>query len=299
MRAAAFLVACAACAALLAGCADVREDLQAPVSPGISVHAAGWTDPSSPSFHGRAIASAGWDMRSCRSCHGADYDGGISAVTCATCHSNAGGPENCATCHGDANSPAPPADLAGNTGAGFAGVGAHAKHVLGGTLASKTWCSECHTVPGSVYDAGHVDSDLPAEVPMNGALARTVSNGISPSPTHDPVTLTCSNTYCHGNWQIRRAESGHAFVFRDSVMRGANASPSWTGGPSQAACGTCHITYQAAPPDTFFVPTGHIPFALTACVNCHDPVVDRQGRIADKSLHINGKINVFGGERSF
>ncbi len=72
-------------------------------------------------------------------------------------------------------------------------------------------------------------------------------------------------------------------------MVGANASPLWTGGSSEAACGTCH----ALPP------TGHIPQTITACVNCHSPVVDATGNISDKTLHINGRINAFGTERDF
>ncbi len=273
----------------IAGCAELKDNVPAPTGSAISVHVDGWTDSSSSAFHGKAIAAAGWEMGSCRSCHGADYAGGIAAVSCQTCHSNAGGPENCATCHGGPNSPAPPEDIAGNTAATSPGVGAHAKHVLGGNLSSKIWCYECHTVPTSVYAAGHVDSDLPAEVPMAGPLARTVSNGISPVPAHDYGTLTCANTYCHGNWKARKSESPNQFVYMDSVMVGANASPIWTGGASEAACGTCH----ALPP------TGHAPFAITACANCHSPVVDVAGKISDKSLHINGKINVFGSERPF
>jgi hypothetical protein len=75
----------------------------------------------------------------------------------------------------------------------------------------------------------------------------------------------------------------------DSVIAGANATPVWTSGESQAACGTCHG----------LPPAGHIPFTVTSCVNCHSPVVDATGNISDKALHINGKINVFGTERSF
>lgn len=295
------IAAAAACAALLAGCADLKEDLPTPNDPGISVHQAGWTDPDSPQFHGSAIAAASWDMRSCKSCHGADYAGGVADVSCRTCHDGGAGPENCATCHGGPGSPAPPSDLAGNTSTSSAGVGAHAKHVLGGSLANKAWCYDCHTVPTSVYDAGHVDSDLPAEAPMAGALARTASDGVAPAPVHDPGALTCSNVYCHGNWASTRSTAPPArqFAFRDTVMTGNNHSPLWTGGAAEAACGTCHsATY---PPDTvrYIVPQGHIPFAVTACANCHSPVVDVAGKIADKSLHINGKINVFGSERDF
>ncbi|HLF14137.1 MAG TPA: CxxxxCH/CxxCH domain-containing protein, partial [Bacteroidota bacterium] len=197
---------------------------------------------------------------------------------------------------------APPSDLGGNTASGAPGVGAHAKHVLGGSLAPKVWCYECHTVPTSVYAAGHVDSDLPAEVPMNGPMARTASDGIDPVPAHDFGTLTCANTYCHGNWRTRKADSPNQFAYMDSVMTGANASPIWTGGSGEAKCGTCHHTIPdppAAPDSLMYIPQGHIPQPNISCGNCHLGVVDDEGKIADRTLHINGKINVFGLERRF
>jgi predicted CxxxxCH...CXXCH cytochrome family protein len=279
------LTALAAAAAILAGCADVKDDIPAPTNSAIAVHPSGWTDPESGNFHGAQIAEAGSDMRSCQSCHGSDYSGGISGVSCQSCHSDGAGPENCATCHGSPASPAPPSDLAGNSASSTPGVGAHAKHVLGGSVGAKVWCYECHTVPGAVYDAGHVDSDLPAEVPMDGPLTRTVT-AVTPLPAHDFGALTCANTYCHGNWVFRKADSRMPFIFTDSVITGANASPLWTGGAAEAACGTCH----ALPP------AGHRPAAITECAACHSPVVDGAGKIADKSLHVNGKVEVGFGE---
>jgi predicted CxxxxCH...CXXCH cytochrome family protein len=274
---------------LSGGCSELKDTLPAGTNPAIAVHADGWTNPASANFHGKAIMADSWDMRSCRTCHGTDYSGGVADVSCRTCHTDGAGPENCATCHGGPTTSAPPEDLAGNTGTSAPGVGAHQKHVKGGDLSSLVWCYECHTVPTSVYAAGHVDSDLPAEVPMNGPLARTASAGIIPAPSHDYAALTCSDTYCHGNWRAAKATSPNQFAYTDSVMTGANAMPVWTGGSSEAACGTCHG----------LPPTGHMVATITGCVSCHAGVVDAQGKIADKSLHMNGKINVFGSERSF
>lgn len=274
---------------LWGGCSELKENLPAGTNPAIAVHAEGWTNPASANFHGKAIRAADWDMSSCKTCHGPTYSGGVADVSCRTCHSDGGGPENCATCHGGSNSPAPPEDLAGNTSTAAPGVGAHTKHVQGGNLSSIVWCYECHTVPTSVYAAGHVDSDLPAEVPMNGPRARAASAGILPAPSHDYTALTCSDTYCHGNWRSERATSPNSFAYTDSFMIGANATPVWTGGSTEASCGTCHG----------LPPVGHIPVGLTICGDCHLGIVDATGKIIDKSLHINGKINVFGSERSF
>ncbi len=255
------LAALAAGVAIFAGCAELKDDIPAPTSSAIAVHAAGWTDTASADFHGKAIEAAGWDMSSCQTCHGPDYSGGTSQVSCETCHSGAGGPENCASCHGSAGSNAPPRDLAGNSATSAPGVGAHAKHVLGGTLGPKVWCYECHTVPTSVSAAGHVDSDLPAEVPMDGPLARTATGGLSPIPVHDAGTLTCANTYCHGNWKFRKSDSPMKFVYVDSVMTGANASPAWTGGAPEAACGTCHARSAGGPRAVRGHRMRHLPLA--------------------------------------
>jgi hypothetical protein len=51
-------------------------------------HPWGWTSEESGSFHGDAVEDAG--PSGCRLCHGDDYRGGWSEVSCYTCH--AGGP---------------------------------------------------------------------------------------------------------------------------------------------------------------------------------------------------------------
>jgi len=62
------------------GCSDCH------VGPG--GHPAGWVSETSPAFHGNEVARAG--NAACKTCHGQDYLGGWSGVSCAECH--AGGP---------------------------------------------------------------------------------------------------------------------------------------------------------------------------------------------------------------
>jgi hypothetical protein len=71
-------------------------------------------------------------------------------------------------------------------------------------------------------------------------------------------------------------------------MTGDNASPEWTD-PDAVFCGSCHG----------LPPTGHNPFELDACANCHSSVVDATGSIIDKTKHVNGLLNVFGQEFPF
>jgi predicted CxxxxCH...CXXCH cytochrome family protein len=215
-----------------------------------SVHPVGWMDAHSEGFHGTVIAGDDWDMSGCRTCHGADYAGTETAGSCLTCHSES--PEDCATCHGSAESIAPPLDLDGNVTHSAQGVGAHVKHLSGGSLFTGMDCQDCHVLPGSLYDTGHLDSDGKAEVEITGVAQM---EGHSPGYADG----TCGGTYCHGD-----------------------TTPQWTGGPSEAACGTCH----GIPPQTALHPQ------VRSCDPCHGEVVDVQGNIRNPSLHVNGEINV-------
>ena len=55
--------------------------------PAISIHqdSSGVYDQSSSNFHGRYLLTN--SLADCQSCHGANYDGGVSSPSCATCHS--------------------------------------------------------------------------------------------------------------------------------------------------------------------------------------------------------------------
>ena len=241
----------------------------------------------------------------CQTCHGSTYTGGsVVNVSCSSagCHVDRNNapksPEACNTCHGDFNglasdtaSFAPPRTVAGETATSVRGVGAHQSHLATGTLGKNVNCQECHVVPAQVSSPGHLGTNTPAEVVFNGTLAglATADGTFEPNPSYNASTLKCSNTYCHGNWKIRKPNSPSAFFFSDSVMTGSNYSPTWTGGPFQAMCGTCHG----------LPPKGHFAAAVSECVNCHGDVVNSSGAIIDRTKHINGKINVFGQEIAF
>ncbi len=170
---------------------------------------------------------------------------------------------SCTLCHGDAarqntalnpylNS-SPPVDTSGNTATTARGVGAHLAHLTGTTLrASAIECTMCHLIPSG----GHPDGVVQMSA---GALASAA--GAVPSWNGS----TCSN-YCHGA----------------TLLGGFNTNPSWTGGPSQAACGACHAN--PSPTMTHFQHPG------MACSRCHPDVNGAGTAIEDPSLHINGLI---------
>jgi len=264
-------------------------------------HPAGF---SASTSHPQYLYNQNYPLGQCKACHGATYAGGGNAnLSCmkSGCHVDANNvsksPEACNGCHGnfkaaanDLPSAAPPKDILGNTATTARGVGAHQIHLVSGAVGKTVKCQECHTIPTQLSSPGHLGT-LPAEVVFNDTLARlTTGGGTSvPKPSYDPSTLKCSNTFCHGNWKVRKATSTSQFVFADSVMVGANDSPAWTGGSAAATCGTCHG----------IPPKGHLALAVSSCGTCHVGVVDNNGHIVDKTKHGNGKINVFGQEYAF
>ena len=273
-------------------------------------HAPGWTQPSSALFHGAEIMAAQWNMDGCKTCHGTNYNGIAtgSNVGCMSsgCHVDANGnqksPEACNTCHGtftgsanDVASWAPPRSITGDSSTTSRGVGAHQGH-LRATFGKTLKCQECHNVPTQVFAAGHLNSG-PATVHMGDTLANlvTAQGTFVPNPSYDANAVQCSNTYCHGNWQVTKASApaDRQYIYTDSVISGNNYTPKWTGGASEAACGSCHG----------LPPKGHIgPLPLSSCGGaggCHQGIVDASGNIIDPAKHINGKIDLMGSERNF
>ena len=77
-----------AAALVSASCAELKNELPAPVAPGVNVHDPSWSDQSSSGFHGKQLLAAvpSWNDASCRACHGGNYAGGSSGVACFKCH---------------------------------------------------------------------------------------------------------------------------------------------------------------------------------------------------------------------
>jgi predicted CxxxxCH...CXXCH cytochrome family protein len=194
----------------LAGCSEERV-LSQPCDGFecvVTVHERGISDEESDNFHGKLLARANWDFERCASCHGEDFAGGKSGVSCITCHSE--GPTACTTCHRD------------ETGSRIAST-SHAAH-----RTAAVDCAECHRVPDRWDAPGHiVDDTAPAEVTFGVRAAITVA----PADRAGPPAWngsTCSNVYCHG-----------------AVMPGGgtNTQPTWNAAAT-VTCGSCH----AAPP---------------------------------------------------
>jgi predicted CxxxxCH...CXXCH cytochrome family protein len=217
-----------------------------------SIHRPGILDPASSDFHGQLIRDEKYAFGLCQQCHGADFSGGSSKVSCLGCHAQ--GPTGCATCHG-----------------AIATSSSHGRHLGGGPLGKSFGCNECHITPKVYTDVGHIflaDGSIntaPAQVTFGATAGLTPDGGVRAGPpSFDHATQTCSNVYCHGA------------VLGDSAA--TNTHPVWTSpGTGQADCGACHG-----------LPPNHVN--TSACVNCHPSVVDKNQRIIAPDLHIDGKV---------
>lgn len=220
----------------------------------------------------RAAALQG--VTACAVCHGATYAGGIGP-SCNTCHGSIGYADwqtNCTFCHGTRTpgwTTAQPARLVAPPEAVEDGVvdpsdprvGAHQKHLTGGTIANAVACTECHPARS---DLSHVDRSVQL------VWGPRASNGIAPS--FDPTALTCAN-YCHG----ATLPLADARAAQDPPLA------AWTRGAA-LDCGSCH---EASPT------TGKHPAVVAQhdfdCSTCHGGTYTPV--LADKSLHVNGTVD--------
>ncbi len=253
----------------LGGCGD-RNDKAVLFSPE-GGHPSDWV-----STH---KASAKANVASCDECHGKNYDGGISKVSCMsqsavsgfTCHatSPAANLNGCVSCHGGLPS-GPFGTLAPNRKA------AHTKH----TALPGIGCGTCHFKAG-YGTPGHAMADaaggirkatvaLPADFDVNPASGTFGYNADG----------TCSNVSCHGG----------------------KVTPAWTGSINIVAndnnlCLKCHEQGTAAGVPQYnsfysgvFSPNGitnlhafHVVDQGANCTDCHNI-----GTLTDYQQHFGG-----------
>jgi predicted CxxxxCH...CXXCH cytochrome family protein len=119
-------------------------------------------------------------------------------------------------------------------------------------------CTNCHKIPLSTWEEGHIDGDGKAEV-IFGDLA--VADGAT--PVWDGQN--CLNVYCHGA----------------TLDGGDHKSPNWfeTSGTAQA-CGACHRLTD---------PEGNED---ADCSSCHPSSIDANNEVLPYGTHINGQIDL-------
>ena len=208
----------------------------------------------------------------CNGCHAGTVNPDGSIALAGNLHVNGtvelAGTGGCTGCHGDpartpsAIAPAPPRDTQGNVVTTAAGVGAHQRHLVAGSLRGPIPCTECHVVPGDIAHATQ-----PLQLTW-GPIAR--AGGVT--PTFNPASLTCTN-HCHGT----------------AAVGGSVPQPLWNVvNGTQAACGACHGLPPPAPHPTV---TG----GLTACVGCHAATLNPDGSVnVAGGTHVDGVIQATG-----
>ncbi|MBU1651886.1 CxxxxCH/CxxCH domain-containing protein [bacterium] len=127
-------------------------------------------------------------LTGCQSCHGADYDGGTSGVSCLACHESNGVSFDCNQCHGNASGdPDDPLNWVPQDD-----EDPHLTHLTGGDNSKSVDCNTCHEIPESWLSAGHLDGP-PAEIAFSG-----LAQWRDTHPLWDTDEESCSSTYCHG-----------------------------------------------------------------------------------------------------
>ncbi len=266
------------------GCSQLDTD--AVLAPELGIHPSGWGDTldlQNPNFHAQYIqANKLWNLVGCRSCHGTDYTGGNTGVSCRTCHTSSSGPQSCRLCHGGVSGHAnPPKALNGDTSTTSLGVGAHMVHLYNTRWSAQVVCEECHTDFNGFDDPLHIGPmpDGIAEINFGPLAHDTINGPIRPDPMWNRSAATCSSVYCHGTFK----------------QGNINFSPTWTNGNS-VVCGSCHgdaVTMNPTPRDTngVFIPPHFSFMTRNSCYVCHTSVINSQGQFINKDLHINGELN--------
>ncbi|MBU0984710.1 MAG: CxxxxCH/CxxCH domain-containing protein [candidate division Zixibacteria bacterium] len=255
--------------ALVAGCSSEKSN---PTLPG--AHPDTWMELASADFHGRVALISG--LESCGECHGRDFAGGISDVSCYSCHGS--GRDNCLACHGGFydSTGAPPYGLRGETSDTALAVGAHILHLHGSAVSDGVTCQSCHRVPLFAWDAAHLDFDPVQGNGVIDSIAEVIFGdiGTADGAAWDRQSRTCGQTYCHGN-----------FVGGDTTN-----APHWTN-TNQALCGSCHDV-GSDPGSLGWKHEYHVGTAGLSCVECHYTVADSGLQIAGRSLHVNGVVDL-------
>ncbi len=157
----------------------------------------------------------------------------------------------CTSCHGWNLGASPPQNLSGECSRDASGVALHAAHRRNSIPAHQTNCSNCHKIPLTTEETGHIDGDGVVEVQFDKLAT---ANGATPTWNGS----TCSSTYCHGA----------------TLSGGSLKNPSWTDYSGAAKkCGACHTA------------------GASDCSSCHPTSVGPNHKILYRGTHINGVID--------
>lgn len=180
---------------LITSCLEKRDIVD------VSTHPAGWMVQSSKNFHGLAVKSSVIESESCQSCHGVNYAGGTSQVSCydAQCHAAYPHPDGFID---------------------FASANFHANYIGEQANWDITGCRDCH---GADY-AGNGSTEkncLKCHSEMNGPEACNTCHGssVNDAPPKDLANNTSTTSVGVGAHQAHLVDSTLTTAYmRDCVI---------------------------------------------------------------------------------
>jgi predicted CxxxxCH...CXXCH cytochrome family protein len=290
-----------------AGCAELKKELPSPVAAGAQAHGPEWMDTASANFHGKVVAASSDEYQSCLTCHGWDFNGGISNVSCVTCHVA----EN-ATIHGRGwMNPVSPnfhgKAIRANNWDMRDCKSCHGETYAGGRVPSS--CRDCHVGPAGPENCAtcHGSSTSPAPPRDLGGNTSRTALGVGAHQRHLVGGLLsgamgcgeCHNVpgsvYAPGHidtphpaevpmagYLARVVTNEPHTVDYDSTLPLFTPNPTYNHATGGCANTYCHGNFKNGNPD--YVPVWNdTSAAQAACGTCHGDV-NRPGTLADKSL---------------
>jgi predicted CxxxxCH...CXXCH cytochrome family protein len=279
------------------GCSD--PNTQSPFNADTG-HAANWL----PTAHMEAATS---DLNSCGACHGANYSGGVSGVSCTSCHM--GGVTNIhpAGWLGDACTNHGTFVLTSPSGtSGCSNAYCHGTN-LGGVPESGPSCTKCHptiptspscgtchgTPPNGLAPTGNVYPNLPGKhathMALNGVTCAAchnrscdqhmngtvdvmfdaVYNAKSGTGSFNTTAKTCQEVSCHGGPRTQTL----AQMEQNPPQYDLAQTPDWYTGSITVAsqCQTCHI-YGTTEYNSYLSGKHFFHRIHATCIDCHDTI---------------------------
>ncbi len=209
----------------------------------------------------------------CSDCHGADYNGGSSGVSCnnTACH---GGNDwrSCDFCHGTQPGQSnPPQGVGGELISNTLAVGRHVPHLTASASHMAFLCTDCHVVP-SGGDVSHAVGYVPtADLSVPGHHGDVSFSGPA-------FGMQWNVAAASGNPTNRRGTCVQA-CHSDGNGGPPNVTPWWAGGTWANSCTNCHDN----PPNNG-EHSKHVNNENIACIVCH--------QAASSPSHLNGQPDV-------
>ncbi len=233
-RESAVLVSGLLCAIILfAGCSSSNKQASSSFDPDTGKHTLGW---SSPAAHGTAAKTQANGFAACQECHADDFSGGVSAVSCKSCHT--------------VNAPHAPAPWIG-------GQWTHTNT----NPANASICAQCHT-------NGSNSTFQPSQAAPAGSAPGCYNNTLCHGAVGHATGWNASDQ--HG----AAAKSAPTYTGGFTTCETCHGSD-FSGGLVQTSCFTCHgVNAPHAPKpwdgiSTAFTHTTTDAGNAPACAQCH------------------------------